>query len=47
MFSIQSFLAWQSRLIMSYKHLSQSERYQMYSLRKAVNDPFQTAKLQL
>ena len=29
MFSIQSFLTWQSKLLMTYKHLSQFERYQI------------------
>ena len=32
MFSIQGFLTCQSKLPMNYKHLSQVERYQIYTL---------------
>ena len=35
MFSIQGFLTCQSKLPMNYKHLSQVERYQIYTLMKA------------
>ena len=45
MFSIQSFLTWQSKLLMTYKHLSQAERYQIYALMKAGHDQSQIAKL--
>jgi IS30 family transposase len=45
MFSIQSILTWQSKLLMTYKHLSQAERYQIYPLMKAGHDPSQIAKL--
>ncbi len=45
MFSIQSFLTWQSKLLMTYKHLSQAERYQIYALMKAGHDQTQIAKL--
>ena len=43
MFSIQSFLTWQSKLLMTYKHLSQAERYQIYVLMKAGRDQSQIA----
>ena len=43
MFSIQSFLTWQSKLLMTYKHLSQAERYQIYALMKAGHDQTQLA----
>ena len=45
MFSIQSFLTWQSKLLMTYKHLSQAERYQIHALMKAGHDQSQIAKL--
>jgi IS30 family transposase len=45
MFSIQSFMTWQSKLLMTYKHLSQAERYQIYALMKAGHDQSQIAKL--
>jgi IS30 family transposase len=45
MYSIQGFLTWQSKLLMKYKHLSQAERYQIYSLMKAGHDQTQIAKL--
>ena len=45
MFSIQGFLTWQSKLLMTYKHLSQAERYQIHALIKAGNDQSQIAKL--
>ena len=45
MFSIQSFLTWQSKLLMTYKHLSQAERYQIHTLMKAGHDQSQIAKL--
>ncbi len=45
MFSIQGFLTWQSKLLMTYKHLSQAERYQIYALMKAGHDQSQIAKL--
>ncbi len=35
MFSIQSFLTWQSKLLMTYKNLSPAERYQIYTFMKA------------
>ena len=43
--SIQSFLTWQSKLLMTYKHLSQAERYQIYALMKAGHDQSQIAIL--
>jgi IS30 family transposase len=45
MFSIQSFLTWQSKLLMTYKHLSQAERYQIHALMKAGHDQSEIAKL--
>jgi transposase, IS30 family len=45
MFSIQGFLTWQSKLLITYKHLSQAERYQIHALIKAGNDQSQIAKL--
>ena len=45
MFSIQGFLTWQSKLLMTYKHLSQAERYQIHALMKAGHDQSQIAKL--
>ena len=45
MFSIQSFLTWQSKLLMTYKHLSQAERYQIHALMKAGHDQSQIANL--
>ena len=45
MFSIQSLLTWQSKLLMTYKHLSQAERYQIHALMKAGHDQSQIAKL--
>jgi IS30 family transposase len=45
MFSIQGFLTWQSELLMTYKHLSQAERYQIHALIKAGHDQSQIAKL--
>ena len=45
MFSIQGFLTWQSKLLMTYKHLSQAERYQIHALMKAEHDQSQIAKL--
>jgi len=45
MFSIQGFLTWQSKLPMTYKHLSQAERYQIHALMKAGHDQSQIAKL--
>jgi IS30 family transposase len=45
MFSIQGFLTWQSKLLMTYKHLSQAERYQIHALIKAGHDQSQIAKL--
>jgi IS30 family transposase len=45
MFSIQSFLTWQSKLPMTYKHLNQAERYQIHALMKAGHDQSQIAKL--
>ena len=32
--SIQGFLAWQSKLLMTYKHLSHAERYHIHALMK-------------
>ena len=45
MFSIQSFLTWQSKLLMTYKHLSQAERYQIHALMEAGHDQSQIAKV--
>lgn len=45
MFSIQGFLTWQSKLLMTYKHLSQAERYKIHALMKAGHDQSQIAKL--
>ena len=45
MFSIQGFLTWQSKLPMTYKHLSQAERYQIHALMKAGHDQSPIAKL--
>ena len=45
MFSIQGFLTWQSKLLMTYKPLSQAERYQIHALMKAGFDQSQIAKL--
>jgi transposase, IS30 family len=45
MFSIQGFLTWQSKLLMTCKHLSQAERYQIHALMKAGHDQSQIAKL--
>jgi len=45
MFSIQGFLTWQSKLPMTYKHLSQAERYQIHALMKAGHDQSQIAKV--
>ena len=45
MFSIQGFLTWQSKLLMTYKHLSQAERYQIHALMNAGHDQSQIAKL--
>ena len=45
MFSIQDFLTWQSKLLMTYKHLSQAERYQIHALMKAGHSQYQIAKL--
>jgi len=45
MFSIQGFLTCQSKLLMTYKHLSQAERYQIHALMKAGNDQSQIAKV--
>ena len=45
MFSIQGFLTCQSKLLMTYKHLSQAERYQIHALMKAGHDQSQIAKV--
>ena len=45
MFSIQGFLTCQSKLPMTYKHLSQSERYQIHALLKAGHDQSEIANL--
>jgi transposase, IS30 family len=45
MYSIQGFLTWQSKLPMTYKHLSQAERYQIHALMKAGHDQSQIDKL--
>lgn len=45
MFSIQSFLTWVSLLLMTYKHLSQAERYQIHALMKAGHNQSQIARL--
>ena len=45
MFSIQGFLTCQSKLPMTYKHLSQAERYQIHALMKAGHDQSEIAKL--
>ena len=36
MFSIQSFLTWQSKSLMTYKHLNQAEKYQINALMGSV-----------
>ena len=38
-------MTWQSKLLMTYKHLSQAERYQIHALMKAGHDQSQIAKL--
>ena len=45
MFSIQGFLTCQSKLPMTYKYLSQAERYQIYTIMKAGQDQSQIAKV--
>ena len=45
MFSILGFLTCKSKLPMNYKHLSQTERYQIYALMKAGHDQTQIARL--
>jgi IS30 family transposase len=45
MFSIQGFLTWQSKLLMTYKHISQAERYQIHALMKAEHNQSQIAKV--
>jgi len=45
MFSIQGFLTRQSKLLMTYKHLSQAERYQIHAFMKAGYDQSQIAKV--
>jgi len=45
MFSIQSFLTWQSKLLETYKHISQAERYQIHALMKAGHNQSQIAKV--
>jgi hypothetical protein len=45
MFSIQSFLTLQSKLLMPYKHLNQAEKYQIHVLMKAGHYQSQIAKL--
>jgi IS30 family transposase len=45
MFSIKGFLTWQSKLLMTYKHLSQAERYQIQALMKAGHEQSQIAKV--
>lgn len=45
MYSIQSFLTCQSKLLMTYKHLSQAERYQIHALMKAGSNQSQIAKV--
>ena len=45
MFSILGFLTCKSKLPMNYKHLSQTERYQIYALMKAGQDQTQIARL--
>lgn len=45
MFSIKSYLICQSNLLMTYKNLSQAERYQIHALMKTGHDQTQIAKL--
>jgi len=45
MFSIQGFLTWQPKLLMTYKHLSQAERYQIHALMKVGHNQSQIAKV--
>jgi len=45
MFSIQGFLTCQSKFHMTYKHLSQAERYQIHALMKSGHDQSQIAKV--
>ena len=45
MFSIQSFLTWHSKLLMTHKHPSQAERYQILELMKAGHNQSQIAGL--
>ena len=45
MFSIQAFLICQSKLPITYKHLSQAESYQIHALIKAGHDQSQIAKV--
>jgi IS30 family transposase len=45
MFSIQGFLTCQSKLPMTYKHLSQAERYQIHALMEAGHDQSQIARV--
>jgi hypothetical protein len=42
---LKNLLHLQSKLLMTYKHLSQAERYQIYALMKAGHDQSQSAKL--
>jgi IS30 family transposase len=45
MFSIQGFLTCRSKLPVTYKHLSQAEKYQIHALMKAGHDQSQIAKV--
>jgi IS30 family transposase len=45
MFSIQGFLTWQAKLLMTYKHFSQTESYQIHVLMKSGDDQSHIAKL--
>ena len=47
MLSIKGFLAYKSKLLMTYKHLSQAERYQIYVLMKAGRDQSQIAQAKI
>jgi IS30 family transposase len=45
MFSIQGFLTWQSKLLMTCKHFSQAERYQIHVLMKSRHNQSRIAKM--
>ncbi len=45
MFSNQGFITWQSNLLMTYKHLSKAESYQIHVLVKDGHDQYHMAKM--